>query len=97
MGSHHTNPCRSIQGVGIEPDIVVEQATVEQIATPSRRRESDLRGALRNEKEDASAKPDAKKETADEEAKPRPRQDYQLVRALDLLNGVALFSRKLAN
>ena len=104
---YYTPSGRSIQGVGIEPDIVVEQATVEQVATPHRRRESDLRGALRNEnggdaeKPDAekpdAKKPDAKKENSGEEAKPRPRQDYQLARALDLLNGVALFSNRLAN
>ena len=104
---YYTPSGRSIQGVGIEPDIVVEQATVEQVATPRRRRESDLRGALRNEnggdaeKPDAekpdAKKPDAKKENSGEEAKPRPRQDYQLARALDLLNGVALFSNRLAN
>ena len=100
---YYTPSGRSIQGVGIEPDIVVEQATIEQAATRKRRREADLRGALRNENEDndknkdATAKLDDKKEKAGEEAKSRPRQDYQLARALDLLNGVALFSNKLAN
>ena len=94
---YYTPSGRSIQGVGIEPDIVVEQATVEQVATPRRRRESDLRGALRNDNGGDAEKPDAKKENSGEEAKPRPRQDYQLARALDLLNGVALFSNKLAN
>ncbi len=97
---YYTPSGRSIQGVGIEPDIVVEQATIEQVTTPRRRRESDLRGALRNENEGDTAKPDAKKDKKDksgEEAKPQPRQDYQLARALDLLNGVALFSKRLAN
>ena len=102
---YYTPSGRSIQGVGIEPDIVVVQATIEQAASPTRRREADLRGSLRNENdngekekdEDVPAKPDAKKEKPGEEAKPQPRQDYQLARALDLLNGVALFSSKLAN
>ena len=94
---YYTPSGRSIQGVGIEPDIVVEQATVEQVATPRRRRESDLRGALRNENGGDTEKPDAKTEKSGEEAKSQPRQDYQLARALDLLNGVALFSSRLAN
>ena len=104
---YYTPSGRSIQGVGIEPDIIVEQATIERAASTKRRREADLRGALRNENtekdkakakdKDAAAKPDADKEKAGEEAKAEPRQDYQLARALDLLNGVALFSNKLAN
>jgi carboxyl-terminal processing protease len=99
---YYTPSGRSIQGVGIVPDIVVEQATIERKETPRRRREADLRGALRNENEDAKEKPEANEnkadeEKADEEKKPRPRQDYQLARALDLLNGVALFSNKLPN
>ena len=102
---YYTPSGRSIQGVGIEPDIIVEQATIEQAASSKRRREADLRGALRNENdngekekdEDAPAKPDAKKEKPGEEAKSQPKEDYQLARALDLLNGVALFSSKLAN
>jgi carboxyl-terminal processing protease len=94
---YYTPSGRSIQGVGIEPDIVVEQVTIEQKETPRRRREADLRGALHNENEDAKEKPEADEKKADEEKKPRPRQDYQLARALDLLNGVALFSNKLPN
>lgn len=44
---YYTPSGRSIQAEGIEPDIVVEQAKVEQIAI-KRLRESDLRGALAN-------------------------------------------------
>jgi carboxyl-terminal processing protease len=39
---------RSIQAKGIEPDIEVPQAKIEVIDEGQRRRESDLRGALRN-------------------------------------------------
>jgi len=102
---YYTPSGRSIQGVGIQPDILVEQATIEQLASTKGRREADLRGALRHENEatdkeeseDAPMKPESKKKKAGEEAKSQARQDYQLARALDLLNGVALFSRKLAN
>ena len=90
---YYTPSGRSIQSVGIEPDIEVKQARVESIETPARRRESDLRGALENETDkDAPEKPD----TDAAETKPsQTPEDYQLARALDLINGVALFSKRL--
>ena len=94
---YYTPSGRSIQAKGIEPDIVVEQARVEVIDEEGRRREGDLRGALRNPNEkgprDGSGA-DAKGpgEAADE----RP-QDYQLTRALDLLRGLALLDNKATN
>lgn len=84
---------RSIQAVGIEPDILVELAKIESITSPEARRESDLRGALDNgngedAEEGGDEKPEAKKTG---ETTPR---DYQLDRALDLIRGVAMFSDK---
>ena len=46
---YYTPSGRSIQAQGISPDIEVEPAKVEEIAQPQRRREADLRGALRND------------------------------------------------
>ena len=95
---------RSIQVVGIEPDITVEQAKVETIATQRRRREADLRGALDNgtvptkEKEKDKQKGkngNDEKDDKTKEAKTLVSQDYQLARALDLLRGVAFFSDKM--
>jgi carboxyl-terminal processing protease len=46
---YYTPSGRSIQAKGIEPDIVVEPAKIERVASnPNARREADLRGALRN-------------------------------------------------
>ena len=45
---YYTPSGRSIQGTGIEPDVVVEPAKVEKVAQAARRREADLRGALKN-------------------------------------------------
>ncbi len=100
---------RSIQAVGIEPDIVVEQARIEKVEQPTRRRESDLRGALENgnaaaDKSDqkkpeseSDAKPDgADAGDADKKAKKPAAEDYQLGRALDLLRGLYLFSDRIA-
>jgi carboxyl-terminal processing protease len=51
---YYTPSGRSIQAKGIEPDIEVPQAKIEVIDEGQRRREADLRGALRNP--DAAAK-----------------------------------------
>jgi len=98
---YYTPSGRSIQGEGIEPDIIVEQARIEKIKATARRHESDLRGALKNEdtedkNKDADKKvddADKKTDSADKESKDaEPPADYQLLRALDILRGIALYS-----
>lgn len=89
---YYTPSGRSIQAEGIKPDIIVEQARIEELDIREIH-ESDLRGALKNpnkktiiiDKEDKGADADKK---SDKEDKP---QDYQLIRAIDLLRGVALY------
>jgi len=46
---YYTPSGRSIQAVGIEPDILVKQAKIETLDQPTRRREADLRGRLDND------------------------------------------------
>ena len=99
---------RSIQAVGIEPDIVVEQARIEKVKQPTRRREADLRGALdngnaadksgeKNPDGTSKAKPDgADAEGAGKDGKKPALEDYQLGRALDLLRGLSLFSERIS-
>ena len=82
---------KSIQEVGIVPDIIVPQARVESIEAAQRRSEADLNGALRNEDETISnAESDAndRRNAAEEIAL----EDYQLSRALDMIRGIALFA-----
>ena len=81
---YYTPSGRSIQAVGIEPDIVAKQIKIEEVDQPKRRRESDLRGALKNDNGDKDAEPE----------KPVVRRDYQLERALDLLRGLSMFSKE---
>lgn len=50
---YYTPSGRSIQALGIAPDIEVKQARLEEIDAGSRRREADLRGALTNGSEAA--------------------------------------------
>lgn len=58
---YYTPSGRSIQAVGIEPDIKVQPAKIESMASAERRSEASLRGALNNDtlkKDGAAAKPD---------------------------------------
>ncbi len=80
----------SIQATGIEPDIEVPQVRLEQIDAPQLRREADLRGSLDAESEEGEA-------SASDGAPDDDFQDYQLARALDLLQGLALFQQRVLN
>lgn len=78
---YYTPSGRSIQAEGIEPDIVVEPAKVEQLASFKRVREGDLRGALNNDskvtaKLKALAEKAKENETGAEEEK-QPANDNQ--------------------
>ena len=91
---YYTPSGRSIQGTGIDPDIVVEQVRLEKVDSGPRRREADLRGALDNGG-DTGAPEDEEKESPDTSA--AERQDFQLARALDLLRGLAFFRERATN
>ncbi len=96
---YYTPSGRSIQGTGIDPDIVVEQVRLETVDNGPRRREADLRGAL--DDGGGNGAPEDANEKQPENAgadKPAPkRQDYQLSRALDLLRGLAFFNERAIN
>ena len=91
---YYTPSGRSIQAKGINPDIVVEQGTVQKVTQPRRTREDDLRGRLDNpngdETKDVTKEPNAA-------TPPEKPQDYQLSRALDLLRGIALYGARAVN
>jgi carboxyl-terminal processing protease len=61
---YYTPSGRSIQGKGIEPDVVVEPALIEKIATGTVVHEADLKGALKNTDAAAAAAPPAAKPPA---------------------------------
>lgn len=92
---YYTPSGRSIQGEGVEPDILVEPAKIETLEATSQRREADLRGALKNENGKVDT-PDIVTDADDPasvENSPKVEPvDYQLTRALDLLQGVSLFT-----
>ena len=90
---YYTPSGRSIQGTGIDPDIVVEQVRIEKVETGPQRREADLRGALDNG--NGNGAPEAEKKNPAEPA--TEQQDFQLSRALDLLRGLAFFNERAIN
>lgn len=62
---YYTPSGRSIQGEGVDPDIIVEQAKIETVNLTGQRREADLRGALKNENnKDKDTPANAEKEDA---------------------------------
>lgn len=81
---YYTPSGRSIQAAGIEPDIIVDLARIEAIDESGRLRESDLRGALEN--------PDGETDEKSKDEDDKKITDYQLTRALDLLNGLSLYN-----
>ena len=84
---YYTPSGRSIQALGIDPDIFVEQAKIESYKF-RRLREEDLERALDKKEKDQTS------EEEEEEASEEP-QDYQLLRAVDLLNGLSLYKDSL--
>lgn len=86
---YHTPSGVSIQATGVKPDLEVPQARLESIDTPQLRREADLRDSLDVEGEEGET-------SAPDGAPDDDFQDYQLTRALDLLQGLALFQQRAA-
>ena len=95
---YYTPSGRSIQNLGISPDIVVHQpranpdatAADEEPADTPRRSEADLRGTLSNDSltDDEVRQIEEERAKAEEAAKLRD-DDYQLAYAVDLLRGLA--------
>tara|TARA_A100001037_G_scaffold305905_1_gene347979 strand:+ start:2364 stop:3449 length:1086 start_codon:yes stop_codon:yes gene_type:complete len=77
---------RSIQAKGIEPDLLVEPARIEKLSEKSQR-ESDLRGSLDVVKTETE---NNKEKNINNES--NEQEDYQLLRAFDLLRGFKLLS-----
>ena len=93
---YYTPSGRSIQAQGIEPDVAVKQAKLEEIHSNSYRvSEADLKGALKNEQIKDEDKNSRKNQAQkDKEAKAKAdKKDYQLVRALDLVKALYLYGQ----
>ena len=85
---YYTPSGRSIQAKGIEPDIEVKPAKVEELESYALNiSEADLNNALKNDSDVAGNSEKKKGKSAEDLA------DYQLVRALDLVKALALYSK----
>lgn len=93
---YYTPSGTSIQAKGIEPDIEVKPAKLEEFETGNQRREENLRGALENtdksDKQDGTQAETGSDDIASNDKRPF---DYQLERAKDLIQGMALFKTTL--
>ena len=89
---YYTPSGRSIQAMGIEPDIEVKPAKVEVLDTGVGFSEAEFSNALKNETsgDKNSKNADQKKAEAEELAK-----DYQLSRAIDLVKALGLYNEGL--
>lgn len=89
---YYTPSGRSIQAKGIEPDIEVKPAKVEELESYALNlSEAELNNALKNDSEDTNNVKDKKQK------KKEDLEDYQLVRALDLVKALALYSQSAEN
>lgn len=97
---YYTPSGRSIQAEGIAPDIVVENAKIEEVKSKGNGySEANLPGHLEgdNEKKGKSVeqlKSSVKGKDGKKEKKLLSETDYQLARAVDLLHGLHVFSSK---
>ena len=83
---YYTPSGRSIQAKGIEPDVEVHPAKVEEIDNGYNFSEAEYGNALKNEKAEDEIK-NKKEKTQDNEW----RADYQLSRAVDLVKALAIY------
>ncbi len=98
---YYTPSGRSIQGLGVSPDIIVEQprrkpdADEEDTDRPALRSEADLRDSISNDSytEEERRQIEEEREIAEEAAKLRE-DDAQLAYAIDLLKGLSALSPK---
>ena len=97
---YYTPSGRSIQSLGVSPDIVVQQPrrkpdTEEEDGPPLLRSEADLRGAISNDSLTEDEIKQIKEDRAKAEAAAELREeDYQLAYAIDILKGLSALGPK---
>ena len=87
---YYTPSGKSIQGKGIEPDILIEQGIFESKEF-DRLSEADLIDSLESEEREISKS----NKDNDEKSYERLKKDYQLSRAIDLIQGIDIYQQTL--
>ena len=89
---YYTPSGRSIQALGVAPDIVVRQRTAPERdqQTEQGRSEASLRGALSNDLTDDERRQAEEEHRRAEQTARLRREDYQLAYALDILHGLGV-------
>ena len=91
---YYTPSGRSIQADGIEPDVEVNRAKLEEVKEDRMFSEETLTNALKNDTKDNSIfKKDAKAEREKLEEE-RDKNDYQLNRAIDMVKALAIYGQR---
>ena len=97
---YYTPSGRSIQALGVEPDIFVEfvrpdpNAEEEEEEAPRQRSEADLRGSLGNDSLSEDERKQLEEERmAFEEASKRRAEDAQMASALDIIKGLSVLAK----
>jgi len=99
---YYTPSGRSIQQLGISPDILVERAKVELLERVTNRTEASLRGSLSNDQVPEEGYNEDENTNEDSDGVDAPKvtsdvDDYQLARAIDLIRGISLYSARAVN
>jgi carboxyl-terminal processing protease len=96
---YYTPSGKAIQANGIEPDVVVEEAVVTKVKQQSNLpNEAALLGHLAQEAESKNGAQSGKKTQAlSSFLDAKESEDYQLLRAIDVVKGMALYSERLAS
>lgn len=93
---YYTPSGRSIQALGIEPDIIVEQVDLDDAKGNDKRRkfsEAQMRGSLANDSLSEDEKKQLKKEAELHQRRAELRdEDYQLAYAVDLIQGLSVYA-----
>ena len=99
---YYTPSGRSIQALGVAPDIIVqqrprlaEQELTEYQKNQNRMAESDLRGALSNDSLSTGEKDQLEREKKNKEKSTLlKRNDYQISYALDIIKGLSIYNQE---
>ena len=92
---YYTPSGRSIQADGIEPDIVINRAKIEEETEDRMFAESTLTNALKNDTKDEKSqksKNEIAKSEREKSEEERDKNDYQMIRAVDLVRALSVYN-----